>query len=165
MLQPAQVARMEWLKAHCIGTILEVGCNWGIVLAWCGGQAGADKNRANAELAQILAPHRKFYVADVRKLPMEDGAFDTVMLPDIIEHLLWKDVPKALREARRVACQKVLITVPDADTPMGQTFRHAWLGTPEKVQAIREQFTNEKVTIEKKEGFILMEVRLLPIAT
>lgn len=160
MVQPAQVVRMEWLKAHSVGTILEVGCNWGIVLAWCQGQAGFDKNKANIELAQILAPKRRFYVGNARKLPIEDGAFDTVMLPDILEHILWEDVPKALKEARRVARQKVLITVPDADTAMGQIFRHAWLATPEKVKAIRDCFRRDNFIVERKQGFVLMEVSI-----
>lgn len=160
MVQPAQVARMEWLKRHCAGTILEVGCNWGIILAWCGGQAGVDKNKANIGLAQILAPRCQFYIADARKLPFEDGSFDTLMLPDIIEHLLWKDVPKVLKEARRVARQKVLITVPDADTPMGHMFRHAWLATPEKVKAIRDCFRRDNFIVERNQGFILMEVSI-----
>jgi len=161
MVKPQQVSRMEWLKEHCIGTILEIGCNYGIVLAWCGGQAGIDLNPHNIALAKILAPKRKFLVADIRRLPFEDGEFDTVMLPDILEHLFWADVPQALKEASRVAQWKVLITVPDgeSDTPEAISFKHTYLATPERVQSIAKEFSNEKVTIERKAGFILMEVR------
>lgn len=160
MVKPQQVNRMEWLKEHCIGMVLEVGCNFGIVLAWCGGQAGVDLNPHNIALAKILAPKRNFLVADIRRLPFEDGEFDTVILPDILEHLLWFDVPQALKEASRVAQRKVLITVPDGetDTPEATSFKHTYLATPERVQAMAEKFTNEKITIERKYGFILMEV-------
>lgn len=161
MVKPHQVARMEWLKEHCVGTILEVGCNYGIVLAWCQGQAGVDSNPNNIALAKILAPKRKFLIADIRRLPFEDGEFDTVMLPDILEHLFWSDVPQALKEASRVVQRKLLITVPDgeSDTPEATSFKHTYLVTPEKVQAIAKEFSNEKVTIERKGGFVLMEVR------
>jgi len=160
MVKPQQVARMEWLKEHCVGTVLEVGCNFGIVLAWCQGQAGVDSNPYNVALARILAPKRNFLVADIRRLPFEDGEFDTVMLPDILEHLFWADVPQALKESGRVAQRKVLITVPDgeADTPEATSFKHTYLATTEKVQAIGDQFTSKNIIIDRKEGFTLMEV-------
>lgn len=160
MVKPQQVNRMEWLKEHCVGTVLEVGCNFGIVLAWCGGQAGVDLNPHNIALARILAPKRKFLVADVRRLPFQDGEFDTVMLPDILEHLYWADVPEALKEASRVAQRKVLITVPDGETDTAEatSFKHTYLATPEKVKAMAANFPGT-VTIERKEGFIMMEVR------
>jgi len=160
MVQPQQVSRMQWLKEHCVGTIIEVGCNFGIVLAWCGGQAGVDSNSANVRLAKILAPRREFTRGDVCSLPYPNGYFDTVMLPDILEHLFWSDVPTALEEARRVARRKILITFPDgeSDSPMALAFKHAWLATPEKVLAIKGIFSAAAVTIKRKEGFILMEV-------
>lgn len=160
MIKPNQVARMGWLKERCIGTVLEIGCNFGIILAWCQGQVGVDLNPHNIALARILAPKRKFLVADARNLPFRDGEFDTVMLPDILEHLFWSDVPQALKEASRIAQRKVLITVPDgeADTPEATSFKHTYLATPEKVQAIGDQFNSKNIIIERKEGFILMEV-------
>lgn len=161
MVQHQQVARMEWLKEHCMGTVLEVGCNFGIVLAWCQGQAGVDTNPANVELARILAPRRQFVEGNALSLPYPDNAFDTVMLPDILEHLFWADVPLALRETRRVARRKILITVPDGETAssIAISFKHAWLATPENVEAIAREFPNANLTLERKEGFILIEVR------
>ena len=160
MVQPQQVSRMQWLREHCVGTVLEVGCNFGIVLAWCGGQAGVDSNQANVRLARILAPRREFTQGDVCSLPYPNQYFDTLMLPDILEHLFWSDVPTALEEARRVARRKILITFPDgeSDSPMALAFKHAWLATPEKVLAIKGIFSAATVTVERKEGFILMEV-------
>jgi SAM-dependent methyltransferase len=52
------------------------------------------------------------YVADVRQLPFDDNSFDVVMACEILEHLPWEDVPKALGELHRVACDYVIISVP-----------------------------------------------------
>lgn len=160
MVKSWQLARMKWLKEHCVGTVLEVGCNFGIVLAWCGGQVGVDLNPQNIALAGILAPKRKFLVASAQSLPFKDGAFDTVILPDILEHLFWEDVPQAIQEANRVAWRKVLITIPDGevDTPEAKSFKHTYLATTEKVQAIVKEFSKARVGVRKKGEFILIEV-------
>ena len=42
------------------------------------------------------------YVADIRDLPFEDESYDVVAACEIIEHIPWKDVIKALGELHRV---------------------------------------------------------------
>jgi len=158
--KPHQQYRLHWLKEHCIGTVMELGTCYGFALAYCEGQIGVDWNEKSISLAKILNPKKKFIVADIRKLPFAERYVDTVMAIDVLEHIPWEDIPQALKEASRVARKKLLITFPDGETDMSDAtcFKHFWLGTQEKVQAIRQHFANEKVTIEKKAGFILMEV-------
>lgn len=115
VLKPHQRARYDWLKANVTGTVLEVGCNWGYALAYVGGQAGVDINPDLVALAQLLARDREFKVGDARALPYPDKSFDTVMLPDVLEHLEWADVGTAIAEATRVARHRVLVTVPNGD--------------------------------------------------
>ncbi len=160
MVQADQVARMDWLKERVVGTVLEVGCNFGLVSAWCNGTAGVDINQANITLAQILAPRREFRVADARSLPYPDGTFDTVMVPDVIEHLYFSDVPVALKEALRVAKKKVLITVPDADVDASkaQSFKHEWLCTADKLAEIEVALSDHVISVTRANGFIMMEV-------
>lgn len=50
-------------------------------------------------------------VGDVTALPFPDGAFETSVLVDVIEHLV--DPERALAEALRVARRNVLVTVPN----------------------------------------------------
>lgn len=156
-----QRKRLSWLKRHCQGTIMELGCNYGYPLAFCGGQIGVDWNERSIALAKILNPGKEFVVADIRNLPFPDAHVDTVMAIDVLEHIPWEDVPQALKEARRVARRKVLITMPDGEknTPEAICFKHRWLCLGDNVQAIAKEFSNEKVTIERKGEFILMEVR------
>lgn len=159
--KPHQQYRLRWLKSHCVGTVMELGCNYGYVLAYCGGQVGVDWNENSIALARILNPGKEFAVADIRKLPFPDNYVDTVMVCDVLEHIPWEDVPKALREARRVAKRKVLITVPDGERNIGEStsFKHVWRSTPEKVATLVAKFLDIKIIIDREEGFILMEVR------
>lgn len=159
--KPPQQYRLRWLKRHCVGKIMELGTCYGYVLAFCGGQLGIDHNEKSIALAKILNPTKEFVTADIRSLPFPDNHVDTVMACDVLEHVPWEDIPQALKEAKRVTQHKILITVPDGETDSADAicFKHIWLATPEKVQAMAEEFSNEKVTIERKGGFILMEVR------
>jgi SAM-dependent methyltransferase len=50
-------------------------------------------------------------VGDVTALPYPDGAFETSVLVDVIEHVV--DPERALAEALRVARRNVLVTVPN----------------------------------------------------
>ncbi|MBN1816682.1 MAG: class I SAM-dependent methyltransferase [Sedimentisphaerales bacterium] len=51
-------------------------------------------------------------VGDIRALPLEANCFDLVMACEILEHLPWEDVPKALRELHRVSRKNVLLSIP-----------------------------------------------------
>jgi len=51
-------------------------------------------------------------IADVRNLPFKDNEFDVVCAFQIIEHIPWKDVPKALAELQRVSKKNVIFSIP-----------------------------------------------------
>lgn len=51
-------------------------------------------------------------VADVRKLPFGDNAFDTVVACEILEHLPFTDFEPVLRELRRVAKRNIVLSFP-----------------------------------------------------
>ena len=129
MLAPVQLPRYEWLRRNVVGTILEVGCNWGFVLTMVKGHAGVDTNEDVIRLAQILAPKRDFRVASALALPFQNHSFETVMLPEVLEHLDLYNVPAAIMEAVRVASQRILITMPDGDfdSEEATNFKHKFL--------------------------------------
>ncbi len=52
------------------------------------------------------------FVADIRNLPFKNNSYDLVMACEIIEHIPWKDIPKALSELQRVSKKNVLISIP-----------------------------------------------------
>lgn len=52
------------------------------------------------------------YVADIRNLPFKNGSYDVVMACEILEHIPWKDVDKALNELHRISKKFALISIP-----------------------------------------------------
>jgi hypothetical protein len=137
-LQPAQLARMEWLKSNATGTILEAGCSWGFILNYIGGEYGLDINEQVVKLARILSPDLSFETGDIRNLSFhyEEDTFDTILLTEVLEHIPWGDVPGAIDQAKKVAKQLVLITVP-LDEYMTSP-KHIWVAGPERQQELIE---------------------------
>lgn len=138
--KPHQQFRLEWLRTNCFGKVMELGSNYGYVLAYCGGQIGVDHNENTVRLGQILSPDKQFIHADIRNLPFPAGYVDTVLLSDVLEHLPWKDVSKAINEAKRLASDRVLVTVPQGHTEDGRNFKHRWLMTKERQREVRNMF-------------------------
>ena len=143
-LKPQQQARIAWLVEGAVGRVLEVGCSWGYVLAQVhsrnpGEHVGLDKTAWNVELARRFCPELEFEVGDARDLKLRSKHFDTVLLAEVLEHLLWPDeVKQAIQQAIRVARQRVLITFPDGEmeTDEATSMKHAWLADREKVAAL-----------------------------
>lgn len=52
------------------------------------------------------------YVADIRELPFKDNSYDVVIACEILEHIPWEDVDKALNELHRVSKKYVIISIP-----------------------------------------------------
>jgi ubiquinone/menaquinone biosynthesis C-methylase UbiE len=159
ILSHKQMMRLSWLKRHCVGRIMELGTCYGFVLAYCNGHIGVDWNRRSIQLAHILNPTKEFHIADIRKLPFKDKCVDTVIMPDILEHLNWEDVPRALGEAFRVAGKRVLITIPNDGSQYADSFKHQWLCTPSKRKQILDWIKYDVKTLIAY-GFVLIEVNL-----
>ena len=157
-LQARQRARHNWLRTHVEGTVLEVGCSWGYVLAYVEGHAGVDINPALVVLARLLARTRQFEVGTATALPFESATFDTVMLPEVLEHLDWEQVQAAIREAVRVAKRKVLVTIPDGryDTDDTNNGKHHWLLDERRAYDVATYLGNG-VSLEYVAGFACFE--------
>jgi len=52
------------------------------------------------------------YVADIRDLPFENDSYDVVLAFEVLEHIPWRDVDKALKELHRVSKKYVIISIP-----------------------------------------------------
>ena len=157
-----QEVRIQWLRQQVIGTVLEVGCNWGYVLAAVKGQAGVEINPYLVAVARLLARDRQFFIGSALALPVPDASYDTVMLPEVLEHLEWPDVPNAIAEARRVARKRIIITIPDGEeeTVEATSFKHRWLCTRDRLDALCALLPTPTVTAEPPFLYIVARIRV-----
>ena len=73
------------------------------------------------------------HVASVTDLPFEDDSFSLVMCCEVLEHLEFDELPRALRELQRVARERVIISVPDRSKTYPILFRLPRVGTVRKL--------------------------------
>ncbi len=107
----ASPSLIRFARKHAGREVLDLGCaigSYSLRLAELGYTVtGADVNPAYVERARERGVNAHL-VKD--RLPFPDGAFDTVLLFEVVEHL--EDPGPVLQEARRVARRNVLVTVP-----------------------------------------------------
>lgn len=92
------------------GALLDVGCGRGELLRMA--EAAGFSPVQGTEVVPELLGERVSY-AEVHALPFPDGAFDVVCCVDVMEHLDPPDTVPALRELRRVAGRRLLISAAD----------------------------------------------------
>jgi SAM-dependent methyltransferase len=51
-------------------------------------------------------------VGDILELPFKDKQFEIITAFQVIEHINWKDIERALKEMKRVSKEWVIISVP-----------------------------------------------------
>lgn len=93
-------------------SVLEIGPGGGVVTRALRAEGVAV---TTVDIAEDLAPD---IVASVTTLPLPDASFDAVLAAEVLEHIDWRDVPKALAEIARVSRGSILISLPHA----GYTF-------------------------------------------
>lgn len=93
----------EFLQFNKTDVVLDLGCGNGKFAYW-------NQPRVKTMLAADLAPwfadrarqELPLLRADLRVLPVRDGALDKVFSIDVLEHLTYDDINGVLQEARRV---------------------------------------------------------------
>ena len=106
-------ALVEFVAARAGRRVLDLGCGPGgytKTLSDRGFEArGLDISEEYVELARGLGVTADAY--DGGRIPLDDGAVDTVILIEVIEHL--EDPGAVLAEAARVSASNVLVTTPN----------------------------------------------------
>ena len=88
--------------------LLDAGCGTGGFLRWAMDREpdirawGADLAAGAIELAERRVPEAELCVAPMKEMPYEDASFDLVVTNDVLQHVPASDVPRSLRELRRV---------------------------------------------------------------
>ena len=89
------------------GRLLDAGCGTGGFMRWaldshlCDRACGVDVSSAAIELARRRVPEAELHVAPLWELPVEDSAFDLVVLNDVLQHIPEDRVTRSLGELRR----------------------------------------------------------------
>ncbi len=52
---------------------------------------------------------------DIRQIPIEDNTYEAVVVFEVLEHIPYEDVKKALSEVYRVSSRNVVISIPDCE--------------------------------------------------
>jgi glycosyltransferase involved in cell wall biosynthesis len=146
-----QKERLDWLKMSLSGNALEIGCATGFVTNYSGANVGLDLNAFRLRLAKKRYPQKDFVISNAMYLPFKAKAFDSVLIPEILEHLPLDLAKRIVLEAKRVG-NKLLITLPNADKlnydkSLVEAPEHVWFPTKEIVYSMIQdpliKFTGE----------------------
>ncbi|PJE73879.1 MAG: methyltransferase type 11 [Candidatus Taylorbacteria bacterium CG10_big_fil_rev_8_21_14_0_10_41_48] len=94
-------------------SVLEVGAGDETVKNYVVRAIGSDYK--TLDIADDLKPDIK---GSILAIPLDDKSFDTACAFEVLEHIPWDDVPKALSELARIAKGRVLISVPHFGPPI-----------------------------------------------
>lgn len=155
-----QIERIDWLMSNRAGNTLEVGCATGFVTEHAGANVGLDVDVDRAILAKIKHPAKEFVSADACYVPFRGKAFDTVLIPEVLEHVSFKIARELIEECRRVGRQ-LLITLPNAEKPNyekspAKNPEHLWSPTTQRVRDLLG--TSVAIHYTSKKDFILIQV-------
>lgn len=110
-------ALLGMVRATAPGSVLDAGCGEGFVTALLARELpdatlqGIDVSPDAIAYARQHHNHcATFHTGSLYVLPFPDGAFDTVVCSEVLEHL--EDPDAAVAELKRVARRAVVITVP-----------------------------------------------------
>lgn len=160
-IDPIQRERIEWLKAHTEGCAMEVGCATGYVTDYVGVELGIDTNKYRIATAVLKHPNCKFMVKDAADLSFIKKKYDTILAPDILEHVPFDTARRILDECLSVG-KKVLITLPNAskedyDPNLVENPEHVWRPTKENINKLLDEKKYE-ISYTKGNDFVLIEV-------
>lgn len=88
-------------------SVLDIGIGNGFVSNYL---RNAGINIKTVDINEKLKPD---YTASVLDMPFSDSSFGIVSCCEVLEHLPFKDFPKALREIHRVTRKNMVISLPD----------------------------------------------------
>jgi ubiquinone/menaquinone biosynthesis C-methylase UbiE len=149
---PALISRrhVDFYRKFAGHRILDLGCatgNYCLELKRLGFDCvGADINHEYIEKARAKGVEA---VVVSGALPFKDSSFDTVIISEVLEHLL--DPKTVLQEAKRVTKNNVLVTVPDSSgldllKKMNLTYEHM-------LEADHQRFYSKQSLEELLKGF------------
>jgi SAM-dependent methyltransferase len=106
-----QLRMISYLKPR---SVLEIGVGKGLLKKFLEPFPGV--SHTSVDIDASLNPD---YVGSILNLPFKNKSFDLTICCEVLEHLLFSEVPLALEEIARVTSKHVLISVPDIRRRLG----------------------------------------------
>lgn len=115
------------------------------------------------DIASDLKPQ---IVASVTELPFADDSFDLVLAAEVLEHIRFEDIPKALREIYRVVGRFVIISLPHAGFVFSFGFKCPLLPRTDYIWKLpffwkKHQFQGEHYWELGKKGYSVSRIKNL----
>jgi len=117
---PEQHRRIDWIISMLYGAVLDVGCGNGMMTNFTVAQTYVNKDRIIGidpsgdllKFAHHWKTQTQFIHAIGENLPLQDGAFDCVVLAEVLEHVLEPDL--LIDECKRVLKRMgtIVVTTP-----------------------------------------------------
>lgn len=106
-LKPIDYERLRLVSENVLGSVLDIGCGSGELLALVDGNG----LKVGVEVNKIQAVKAKAIIADAESpLPFKDMSFDTICCLEVLEHLERPD--SLMKEISRICRHRIIITVP-----------------------------------------------------
>ncbi len=158
-----QKERIDWLRNNRMGRTLEIGCAGGFVTGYTNADVGLDLNPWRIKFAKTMHADKDFMLASALQLPFQDKAFETILIPEIMEHVQLSQAKTILAESKRVA-KSLLITLPNADKveydkTIVENPEHQWYPT---YHIVSEILPGCRITYTSEEDFMLISCRSGP---
>jgi SAM-dependent methyltransferase len=148
--------------------LLDAGCGTGGFLAWAAERRlakelfGVDTSAEALAVAEERVPDAELHVAPLSALPFADGAFDVVVLNDVLQHVDDAEMEPSLIELRRVLAPSGALAVRTNGARHGRRERSDWRLYDEQAlrgQLERSGFVVERVTFANLPFSLLAELR------
>jgi SAM-dependent methyltransferase len=146
--------------------ILEIGCSNGVIIEMLNGKYGMDKEPAIIEANRRRNPKIQWILYDATKPwhMFKDSSVSVVALLDVLEHVPFRKALFMVKEAMRVAKNKILITIPNGLNPNQNQrnyacFKHCWVLDAYRLSKIQNHIENLKHTLLYDPAFICIEVK------
>jgi len=169
--EESQRIRTEWLVKECLGTsdILEVGCSGGYLIEKVKGKYGLDIEEEIIEENKKRNPRIKWITHDARKRwGFKDKSVEIILIPDVLEHINFRESLFLIKEALRVGKKKVLITIPNGfeekkNLRNWACFKHKWVLTRTKFRELISYMSDlgvETINVLKDKAFVYIKLEI-----
>ncbi len=117
-LRELNADRVKAIEKYAVGSVLDVGCGNGKYVNYYSKQMDI-KGCDYIEFSSWSGDRTRFHICDLREglKDFKDDQFDTLFCFEVLEHI--QDFELLLKELRRVAKKRILLTVPNCELSQG----------------------------------------------